>query len=422
MVEIFLFLTLVGLLLSMLFSSSEASIFSLSKIDLASLKSLGLKEKYINMIKNTEQLLFTLLTGNELADYFASFAFASAVTLLISEDFRTLAFVFYALFSFWIGDFLPKVAGFKYRTSLVLKIVPITHFFYQLLLPLRLIVYGIYLRINSLLPNIEENHKHRRFTPLEQIILHFLERAHKADKISETEKNFIYGLFLSEKIEVSTIMTTRSEIVAFQDQKITPEFLSKLKRVPFNKFPVYKESLDEIIGVLYSKDVIRFIAHNPNFQEKYLSEITRPAFFVPESFPVRDLLFEFQRKQLKIALVVDEYGTLKGLVTLEDILEELFGEILPEEEERLGPIQKIKEDHFLISGKALLEEAFDALGVPIEEEPFTDLRTVNGFILALFEGIPKEGESLSYRGWIFKIKKVRGRKVLWVEAYRDRNA
>ncbi|MCS7150513.1 MAG: hemolysin family protein [Caldimicrobium sp.] len=419
MVELFIALALFGLMLSMIFSASEASIFSLSKIDLAGLKNQGLKEKYLNMIRNPEQLLFALLTGNELADYFASFAFASAITLLLSDEFRTPAFFIYSLFSFWLGDFFPKVTGFKFRTQLVFKIIPITYCLYSLLFPLRVLIHLVYHKINRLFPEINKDYDQRGFTPVEQIILHSIELGHKQGKISDTERDFIYGLFLSEKIEVASIMTPRSEIIALKDQRLSMELLTRLGKLPYNKFPVYKESIDEVIGVLYTKDLINYIAKNENFVERYLSELTRQAYFVPESFPVRDLLFEFQRKHLKIALVVDEYGTLKGLVTLEDILEELFGEILPEKEELLEPIQRISEGHFLLSGKAHLEEAIESLGIFLDEEIFQDLRTVNGFILTVFQGIPKEGDERVFDGWKFIIKKVRGRKILWVEAVRE---
>lgn len=418
MSELFIFLTLICIFISMILSASEASIFSLTRIDLASLKSLGLRDKYLNMINNTEQLLFALLTGNELADYFASLCFASAVTLLLSDDFRTPAFFIFSILSFFFADFFPKVAGFRLRAYLVTKIIPLTYVLFQVFYPFRIILYKFYLKINKLFPVSIENHSIKSLTPVEQIIIYALEIAYRDGKISKTEKEFIYGLFLSEKISVSAIMTQRSEIIAFKDQPLSRELLNKFKVLPYNKYPIYKNNFDEIIGILYTKDLLNHFARDKNILGKYLSEFCRPAYFVPEHFPVRDLLFEFQKKNLKIALVVDEYGAVKGLVTLEDLVEELFGEILPAKDEPIEPIQVIGEKRYLISGKALLEEVKTHLGLNVEEEIYSDLTTMNGLILALFEGIPKEGEVRNYRGWTFKIKKVRGRKILWIEAER----
>ncbi len=326
MIEFYIGLTFLGIFLSIILSASEASIFSLSRMDLAGLQNLGLKEKYLKIIKKPEELLITLLLGNELADYFASFSFATAMTFLFFEEYRTLAFFLYALFTFWLGDFFPKVLGFKLREKLVLLILPLTYFLYKALFPLRVIFYNFYKGINKLLPEIGEKKVVKTFTPVEQIILHSLDLALKERKITPTEKEFIYGLFLSEKIPVSAIMTPRSEIIAFKDQPFTLEIMERIKALPFNKIPVYKNTLDEVIGILYVKDLIKYFAKNSFPCSKNLSEFTKPAFFIPENFKVRNLLFEFQKRHLKIALVVDEYGILKGLVTLEDILEELFGE------------------------------------------------------------------------------------------------
>ncbi|MGC8965830.1 MAG: hemolysin family protein [Caldimicrobium sp.] len=422
MIEFYIGLTLFGILISMMLSASEASIFSLSRIDLASLQNLGLKEKYLKIIKKPEELLITLLIGNELADYFASFSFATIITLLFHEEYRSLGFLIFGLLTFWLGDFFPKVLGFKLREKLVLIILPFTYFIYQILFPLRNILYNLYLKIYNFFPEIKEKKDLKSFTPVEQIIMHALDLALKEKKITPTEREFVFGLFLSEKIPVSAIMTPRSEIVALKDQPLTLEIMERIRALPFNKIPIYQNTLDEIVGILYVKDLIRHFGKNSSFNLKNLSDLTKPAFFVPENFKVRNLLFEFQKRHLKIALVVDEYGILKGLITLEDILEELFGEFFTEREEPHEPIQKISENYFLLSGKALLEEAKEVLEIPFELEVIEDLKTVNGFMLSLFQGIPKEGEKINYLDWEFIIRKTKGRKILLVEAKKVKNA
>ncbi|MFN4132634.1 MAG: hemolysin family protein [Caldimicrobium sp.] len=416
MVEIFFLVLVFCLSLSMFFSASEASIFSLSRLDLAALKSLGVKEKYNELLRNPEQLLFTLLAGNELADYFASFSFATALTLVLENDFRPYAFILFSLVSFWIGDFFPKVFGFRLRSHLVIKVLPLIYLFYKLFYPVRTSLFKIYLKIQKVLPEIKAHKELGTFSPVEQIILHALELAYQEKKISLTEKEFIYGLFLSEKIPVSAIMTPRSEIVAYKDQPLTLELIEKLRLLPYNKIPVYKETLDEVIGILYLKDVIKAFSQGVVIKDKKLSDFTKPAFFIPENFRVRDLLFEFQRRHQKISLVVDEYGVIKGLVTLEDILEELFGEFTQEKEEIILPIKEIKEGHFLLSGKILLEELREELNLFLEEEIIENAKTLNGFLLILFKEIPKEGDRVCYQDWEFVIKKVKKRKILLVEA------
>jgi CBS domain containing-hemolysin-like protein len=412
MVELYFAITAILVFLSMVFTASEAGIFSLSRIEIASLRSLGFSEKYLQMLKHPEELLIVLIAGNEIVDYFASFCISKGFTILFSEEGRTIAFLVFAIIGFWIGDFFPKVAGFKFKNKLITKLFYLNYLFYKLFYPVRKLYTFIYSAIEKKFP-YTPIYPHT-FSPAEQIILYMLDEAYKQKKITEKEKKFIQGLFLSEKIPVSAILTTRSEIVAFKDQVITLEFLEKIKQLPYNKFPVYRENLDDIIGILYAKDLIKNFSPEV-LNVKKLSDFVRPAYFIPETFRVRDLLFEFQKKQIKIALVIDEYGILKGLVTLEDVLEELFGEIYEEKEAKLEPIQKIDEKKWLVNGKVLLEELKVLLGMEIVEDEFQDIKTLNGLLLALFKEIPKEGDTIEYREFKFTVKKTKGRKIIWVE-------
>ncbi len=415
MIEVYFSLVILFLVGSMLFTSSEASIFSLSRIDLASLKTFHISEKYWKILKTPEELLIVLIAGNEIVDYFASLCFSNALGYILVEKSKEISFIIFSIIAFWCGDFFPKLIGFKFRNRLIPKILPYIYFFYTLFYPLRKIFSLIYKKTEKYIQFPQTNSSF--FSPVEQIILQSLEIAYKENKISEKEKEFIYGLFLSEKIPVSAIMTTRSEIVAFRDQVLTVEFLEKLKKLPYNKFPIYKENLDDILGILYIKDLIKNFSPEKLDKTK-LSEFVKPAFFVPENFKVRELLFEFQKKQIKIALVIDEYGILKGLVTLEDVLEELFGEIYEEKEIKIKPIQKIGKNKWLIHGKTLMDELSHILDLEIEEDDLKEMKTLNGFLLALFKELPKENQKIKYKNYQFTIKKIKGRKIFWVEIER----
>ncbi|MCD6548028.1 MAG: HlyC/CorC family transporter [Thermodesulfobacterium sp.] len=412
MIETYFIITAFLVFLSMIFTASEAGIFSLSRIEIVSLRSSGITEKYLQMLKNPEELLIVLIAGNEIVDYFASFCISKGFTSLFSQEGKTIAFVVFAIIGFWLGDFFPKVAGFKLKSLLISKLLYLNYLFYKLFYPIRKIYTLIYFALEKRFPYTPV-YPHT-FSPAEQIILYMLDEAYKQKKITEKEKEFIQGLFLSEKTPVSAILTPRSEIVAFKDQVITVEFLEKLKHLPYNKFPVYKDTLDDIIGILYAKDLIKNFS-SEILNKKRLSDYVRPPYFIPETFRVRDLLFEFQKAQIKIALVIDEYGILKGLVTLEDVLEELFGEIYEEKETKLEPIQKIEDRKWLVNGKVLLEELKVLLGIEILEEEFQDIKTLSGFLLALFKEIPKEGDSVEYGGFKFTVKRIKGRKIFWVE-------
>jgi CBS domain containing-hemolysin-like protein len=417
MVDLYFFLFVLCLLTSFCLTCSEATIFSLSRIELADIYRNLSEKKSFAILKNPEALLFTILAGNEIADFLGGFFLSTAMSSLIDVGARTLAFALFSILAFYVADFIPKILGYTYRRRLIFVLLPFVLFLHKLFFPLNFTLER--LNILALLKRKKEKAEEEgALSTAEQFILYLLDEARKAGKISEVELRFIRGLFISEDIPVSTIMVPRSEIYALPDQEVTPKLLQEISKTPFTKIPVYGSTLDELIGILYVKDLFKYVK---SLEEKKLklSEVVRSAFFVPEFKRVRDLLLEFQKKHLKIALVVDEYGTIKGLVTLQDLLELLFGEFRTEDEPSFSPIKRLSEDKYLAHGNApmyLIKEELEAFEISPEDES----RSLNGFLLERFEGVPKAGDSLEIAGFTFKVLKVRKNKILWVEIWRKK--
>jgi len=419
MVDLYLFLFILCLLTSFCLSCSEATLFSLSRIELADIYRNLSEKKSFAILKSPETLLFTILAGNEIADFLGGFFLSNAMSSLMDVGARTFAFTFalFSILAFYVADFIPKILGYTHRRRLIFVLLPFVLFLHKLFFPLNFALER--LNILALLKRKKEKGEGEgTLSTAEQFILYLLDEARKAGKISEVELRFIRGLFISEDIPVSTIMVPRSEIYALPDQEITPKLLQEISKTPFTKIPVYGSTLDELIGILYVKDLFKYIK---SLEEKKLklSEVVRSAFFVPEFKKVRDLLIEFQKKHLKIALVVDEYGTIKGLVTLPDLLELLFGEFRTEDKPSFSPIKKLSEDKYLAHGNApmyLIKEELEAFEISPEDES----RSLNGFLLERFEGVPKVGDSLEVAGFTFKVLKVRKNKILWVEIWRKK--
>lgn len=417
MVDLYLFLFILCLLTSFCLSCSEATIFSLTRIELADIHQNLSEKKSFAILKNPETLLFTILAGNEIADFLGGFFLSNAMSSLMDLGARTFAFALFSILAFYVADFIPKILGYTYRRRLIFVLLPFVLFLHKLFFPLNFTLER--LNILALLKRKKEKAEEEgALSTAEQFILYLLDEARKAGKISEVELRFIRGLFISEDIPVSTIMVPRSEIYALPDQEVTPKLLQEISKTPFTKIPVYGSTLDELIGILYVKDLFKYVK---SLEEKKLklSEVVRPAFFVPEFKKVRDLLLEFQKKHLKIALVVDEYGTIKGLVTLQDLLELLFGEFRTEDEPSFSPIKRLSEDKYLAHGNApmyLIKEELEAFEISPEDES----RSLNGFLLERFEGVPKAGDSLEIAGFTFKVLKVRKNKILWVEIWRKK--
>jgi CBS domain containing-hemolysin-like protein len=417
MVDLCLFLFILCLLTSFCLSCSEATIFSLSRIELADIYRNLSETRSFAILKNPEALLFTILAGNEIADFLGGFFLSNVMSSLIDVGARTFAFALFSILAFYVADFFPKLLGYTYRRRLIFVLLPFVLFLHKLFFPLNFVLER--LNILALLKRKKEKAEEEgALSTAEQFILYLLDEARKAGKISEVELRFIRGLFISEDIPVSTIMVPRSEIYALPDQEVTPKLLQEISKTPFTKIPVYGSTLDELIGILYVKDLFKYVK---SLEEKKLklSEVVRSAFFVPEFKKVRELLLEFQKKHLKIALVVDEYGTIKGLVTLPDLLELLFGEFRSEDEPSFSPIKRLSEDKYLAHGNApmyLIKEELEAFEIFPEDES----RSLNGFLLERFEGVPKAGDSLEIASFTFKVLKVRKNKILWVEIWRKK--
>lgn len=417
MVDLYLFLFILCLLTSFCLNCSEATIFSLSRIELADIYRNLSEKRSFAILKNPEALLFTILAGNEIADFLGGFFLSNAMSSLMDAGARTFAFALFSILAFYVADFIPKILGYTYRRRFIFVLLPFVLFLHKLFFPLNFVLER--LNILALLKRKKEKAEEEgALSTAEQFILYLLDEARKAGKISEVELRFIRGLFISEDIPISTIMVPRSEIYALPDQEITHKLLQEISKTPFTKIPVYGSTLDELIGILYVKDLFKYVK---SLEEKKLklSEVVRSAFFVPEFKKVRDLLIEFQKKHLKIALVVDEYGTIKGLVTLQDLLELLFGEFRTEDEPSFSPIKRLSVDKYLAHGNSpmyLIKEELEAFEIFPEDVS----RSLNGFLLERFKGVPKAGDSLEVAGFTFKVLKVRKNKILWAEIWRKK--
>jgi putative hemolysin len=185
---------------------------------------------------------------------------------------------------------------------------------------------------------------------------------------------------------VREVMTPRPDIVAIRAEATLGDLRALLREQAYSRIPVFKDGLDNILGIVFVKDLIQLTGDDGG-----IAGLMRPAHFVPETKQVSDLLKEFQRQQVQIAIVVDEYGGTAGLVTLEDLLEEIVGEIRDEYDEESEPITDEGEGVFVFSGKVDIDELGERLGVDIAREGF---ETVGGYLLARLGRVPAAGEKL----------------------------
>lgn len=228
---------------------------------------------------------------------------------------------------------------------------------------------------------------------------------------NETEKELIHSVFEFVDTPVKAVMIPRTEIHALEINATSEDVLKSFVESGFSRIPVYETELDRVVGVLYYKDLLRAIQEKAVFR---IREHLHPPFFVPSSLPISQLLKDLQRRRIAIALVVNEFGEVEGLVTLEDLLEEIVGEIRDEyDREERGPVERLPDGSMVIQGSAQLKDLKTDYNLPFEESP--DYLTLAGFVLAKLKRIPRGGEVVEHNGYRLTIVDMEGRRVVKVK-------
>jgi putative hemolysin len=231
---------------------------------------------------------------------------------------------------------------------------------------------------------------------------------------NETERELIHSVFEFTDTPVKAVMVPRTEIHAIEEHTPFAEVAKSFVESGFSRIPVYEGELDKIIGILYNKDVFKALAENSEFRNR---DHLHPAFFVPSTLPISELLKQLQRRRLAMALVVNEFGEVEGLATLEDLVEEIVGEIRDEyDREERGPVERLPDGSMVIQGSALLKDLKADFGLPFEESP--DYHTLAGFMLAKLRRIPRAGEWVEDNGYKLTIVDMEGRRIVKIKVER----
>jgi putative hemolysin len=254
------------------------------------------------------------------------------------------------------------------------------------------------LRLIPMMPDEEE-----RETSAEQ----FREVVASEADVSSAEEELIHGVFSLGETEVHEIMVPRVDITGIEDVMPWSEVLDRIRSSEHARFPVYRDTLDEVIGILYAKDLLPAIIADDEPASGWLA-LARPPSFIPISKRIDEQLREFQATRTHIAIVSDEYGGTAGLVTIEDILEEIVGEIRDEYDVEEPEVQQDGPARYWVSGRVTIDELSDLLNTDFSTE---DVTTVGGLVYSLFGRVPRSGESLMHAGYRIVVERVRRRRI-----------
>ena len=232
------------------------------------------------------------------------------------------------------------------------------------------------------------------------------EVGHEEGSIEAGEKELIHSIFEFGDTIVREVMVPRPDVTAIESDKTLRDVQAIVLQHGFSRVPVFNDDLDEIVGIIYAKDVLKALHQGKH--DMPLSDIVRKAHYVPESKKVADLLREMQQEKFHIAVVTDEYGSVVGLVTLEDLLEELVGEIADEYDTEEPDVEVVSEDVYRVDGKLAIDELNEILDVELPDEEWD---TIGGLVLGLLGEIPDEGQEVTFRNLRFTAERVNGRRI-----------
>ncbi|MGB9833700.1 MAG: hemolysin family protein [bacterium] len=236
------------------------------------------------------------------------------------------------------------------------------------------------------------------------------EMREEVEDLQAEEREMISAIFEFREKEVSEIMVPRVDVIALDEGASVAEALQLMVRSGHSRLPAYRESIDNVVGVVLEKDALRALLEKK--EALLVSQIMREPFFVPETKKISELLPEMQKRKTQIAFVVDEFGGLEGLVTMEDLLEEIVGEIRDEHDVESERVEKIGEGVFLVSAGVTLRELSEITGVEIESE---DYDTLGGLLLGIFQRIPAVGEETEYNSLHFQVVELKGNRLLKIK-------
>lgn len=231
-------------------------------------------------------------------------------------------------------------------------------------------------------------------------------------EIEEEERDMIRGVFGLGETPVKTIMLPRTDVVAVSVTESFNDIVKVVIKSGHSRIPVYEDTIDNVIGFLYAKDLLPYLAKGENNID--VKKLLRPVHFVPEGKMIDELLKELRQKKMHIAVVVDEYGGMAGIVCLENILEEIVGEIQDEYDHEEEEIKKISSDIYICDARTLMTDLNEALNINISAEGSD---TIGGFIFNLFGKIPKVREKITYDNVEYSIEEMEGRKIKKVKIY-----
>ncbi|WP_185878710.1 gliding motility-associated protein GldE [Blattabacterium cuenoti] len=419
--QIFFYLVLIIILLlfSALISGSETAFFCLEKktIDRERKKNPSRGDRVLNVLKNRKKLLATILISNNFSNIGIVILSSYLITKSLQKSFIIpinfiLEVVFLTFILLLFGEIIPKIYARKNNFRFALFMSKTLMFLGKILDP--------FSKIMILISKLIEKKMIKKKNRIS------VDQLSKALKITSShQKNVKESLFLQRIVnfgntEIHQIMTPRIDMFALNSNTLFSHVLELVRYQGYSRIPIYKDSIDDIEGVLFSKDLLPFI-HEKEFQ---WTKLIHPPFFVPENKKIDDLLSDFKKRKIHLAIVVDEYGGTCGLITLEDVIEEIVGDIVDEFDEEDMSYSKLNQNNYLFDGKTSLINFYRIMGIKEEvffEKKKGDADTLGGFLMERNKEFPKRKQKINFLNYSFIIRSIDHKRIKSIEVIRKKN-
>ena len=411
------------------FASAEIAFISLNDAKIEKQAKEGNKKakKIKKMLKEPSKFLATIQIGITLAGFlssaFAADAFASELAPKLNElidlgisTWNTISIIIITIilsyFSLVFGELVPKRIAMKNPEKIAFGTIGVIRFIHFITSP----VVNFLNFSTNLICKLFGIGPQDESTVTEEEIRMMVDVGEEKGSIEEEEKELINNVFEFNDKTVSEVMIHRTEVYAIEIGSNIEDILSELKEYKYSRIPVYDENIDNIVGVLFIKDLL---AYAYTKKEVKIKKIMRPVYFVSESKPINEFFKEMQRDKQQLAIVLDEYGGTAGIITMEDIIEELVGNIFDEYDDVEKEYEKIDDNTFLINGSVSIFDLRKILEIDIPEG---DYDTLSGYLIELLGRIPKDDEKpvIETEKVTYKIEEYEEKRILWVKACKNK--
>ena len=392
--------------MSAYFSATETAFSTFNKIRVKNLAEKGNKRaaRALELAENYDTLISTILIGNNIVNILAASLATIYFTNLLAggsaaQFATTISTAVMTLIVLTFGEISPKTLAKQSPEKFVLFATPLISALVVIFKPLSF----IFKQLQNLLAKIFKTDEDQGMT--EEELISIIEEAAEDGDLDEEESTLIKSAIEFNELEVGDIFTPRIDITAVRSDISKDDLEKVFTESGYSRIPVYDDDLDNIHGIVYYKDFFS----DAQDTDIPISEIIKPVMYVTKTQKINDVLKDLQEKQMHMAIVTDEYGSTAGIVTLEDILEEIVGEIWDEHDEIIEEIKEVGEGEYIVSGMTNFDKLLEELDIELDDE--LDAMTVNGWAMKILDRIPEEGDSFEELGLTVKVLKMDGRRI-----------